>query len=53
MEHEIIKLLNTITSDHVYRQVYAYEVKMLFEMLKETQSHKLSGESFKTPPLNN
>lgn len=30
----IIKLLDTLTKDQIYRQTYAREIKMLFEILE-------------------
>lgn len=31
----IIKLLNTLANDSLYRQVYASQIKMLFEILED------------------
>tara|TARA_R110000868_G_C10971076_1_gene769946 strand:+ start:1029 stop:1187 length:159 start_codon:yes stop_codon:yes gene_type:complete len=47
LEYNILSVLNNLTSDNLYRQVYAYEIKMLFDMLKEIRSNRLTDDSLK------
>jgi len=37
MEKEILKLLTILTEDNLYRQVYAQQIKLLFDMLEREQ----------------
>ena len=48
MEKEILILLAILTNDHLYKQVYAGEIKMLFDMLKREQGNYLKDE-YPTP----
>jgi DNA-directed RNA polymerase alpha subunit len=45
MEKEILVLLAILTNDHLYKQVYAREIKMLFDMLRREQAGYLSDTS--------
>ena len=50
MEKEILKLLAILTEDNLYRQVYARQVKLLFDMLEREQLIYCRKES--TPATN-
>ena len=41
MEKEILILLAKLVDDHLYRQVYASQIKMLFDMLEREQGNYL------------
>jgi len=41
MEKEILKLLAIVMERNLYSQVYASEIKMLFDMLKREQNQYL------------
>jgi hypothetical protein len=43
MEKEILKVIAILAEDTIYKQVYASEIKILFDMLKREQSHYLQG----------
>jgi len=41
MEKEILILLAKLVDDHLYRQVYASQIKLLFDMLEREQGNYL------------
>ena len=43
MEREILVLLAILTNDNLYKQVYAREIKMLFDMLRREQDTYLKS----------
>ena len=43
MEKEILRVIALIMESNLYQQVYASELKMLFEMLRRQQSTYLQG----------
>lgn len=43
MEKEILKVIAILTTDSIYKQVYSYQIKMLFDMLEREQKNYLSG----------
>ena len=49
MEKEIIKLITVLIEDNLYKQVYASEIKMLFNMLRREQNNYLQDLSPLTP----
>uniref|UniRef100_A0A6M3LU87 Uncharacterized protein n=1 Tax=viral metagenome TaxID=1070528 RepID=A0A6M3LU87_9ZZZZ len=47
MDKEIIRLITVLAEDSLFKQVYASEIKMLFDMLREQQELNLKPD----PPL--
>lgn len=45
MEKEILKVIAILMEDHIYKQVYASQIKMLFDMLEREQRGYLQDES--------
>jgi hypothetical protein len=50
MEKEILKVIAILAEDPIYRQVYAKEIKMLFNMLSREQEQNLECGSFEEIP---
>lgn len=48
MEKEILQVIAIVANDQLYRQVYASELKMLFDMLRREQGTYLQDDSLST-----
>ena len=50
VEKEIIKLITVLAEDNLYRQVYAMQIKRLFDMLKmENETSHCRNEDLEAP----
>jgi hypothetical protein len=43
LEYNLLQLLANLTNNNLYQQVYASEIKMLFDMLRESRNNRLFG----------